>query len=211
MGQVALEGREVKVTTRLHDGLIGCSWVILIFDRGSSKVVGHTVSNSENAEAVAEAITTVCEAQGLRVMLLTDNGEAITSRKIAGGLHPRYRTTHQRAADWVASFERLSQGRIVRHVSPRQRRSVKMAQHKRMVMPDGRVKNAVRQKQSVAPKVVQRDARGPFSPAAALHPMHNCTGKAVAESHADTPARAGFLKSLLGIQGLSREASRGNR
>lgn len=86
-----------------------------------------------------------------------------------------------------------------------------MAQHKRMVIPEGRVKNAVPPKQSAAPKVVQRDARGPVSPAAPLHPMHNRTGKAVADSDADNPARAGFMKSLLGIQGLSREASRGNR
>lgn len=102
MDQVALEGREVMVTTRIRDGLIGCSRDILIVDRASSKVVGHTVSNSENAEAVAEAITNVCEAQGVPVMLLTDNGGAITSRKIAGGLHPRYRGQRS-SARWIWS------------------------------------------------------------------------------------------------------------
>ena len=407
MDQVELDGREFKVTTRFRDGTIGCPWVILIVDRASSKVVGYAVSNSENAEAVAEAITNVCEEHGIPVKLLTDNGRAINSRKITGGLRPRYRTVQQRAADWEvpgvmaiygielqntapgaprgklpesifsalrhtdnapefhrtqrsgqtdtpnpspevvgidvfeavlakrirdfnamasrvqqaqggsrdAAFERLSEGRTVRHVSPLQRRSVKMTWHKRMVMPDGRVKfagglfgdattqeamlahegkyvlvgidptdysapamvrgweeahlrgrvlieklpayeacsvnsdegrrraitekrraraevkqfavvnpaqkvaerqaaallNAVPPKEPAAPKVVQLDTRGPFSPVAPLHPMHNRTGDAVAVSDADNAAQAELLKSLLGIQGVSREASGGNR
>jgi transposase InsO family protein len=407
MEQVELDGREFKVTVRFRDGSIGCPWVILIVDRASSKVVGYAVSNSENADAVAEAITSVCEEYGIPVLLLTDNGRAINSRKITGGLRPRYQTVQQRAADWDvpgvmaiygielqntapgaprgklpesiysalrhidnapefhraqrsgptdtpnpnpdvigedvfravldkrirdfnampsraqqaqggsrdAAFERLSQGRIVRHVSPLQRRSVKMTWHKRMVMPDGRVKfagglfgdattqeamlahegkyvlvgidptdysapamvrgweeshlrgrvlveklpayeacsvnsdegrrravaekrralaltkqyavvnpaekvaalqaaaliNTVPPKEPAAPKVVQLDTRGPFSAAAPLHPAHSRSGDAVAVSDADNAARAELLKSLLGIKGVSREASGGNR
>jgi len=405
--QVELDGREFKVTVRFRDGSIGCPWVILIVDRASSKVVGYAVSNSENADAVAEAITNVCEEHGIPTKLLTDNGGAINSRKITGGLRPRYRTVQQRAADWDvpgvmaiygielqntapgaprgklpesiysalrhidnapefhraqrsgptdtpnpkpdvigidvfravldkrirdfnampsraqqaqggsrdAAFERLSQGRLVRHVSPLQRRSVRMTWHKRMVMPDGRVKfagglfgdattqeamlahegkyvlvgidptdysapamvrgweephlrgrvlveklpayeacsvnsdegrrravaekrralaavkkyavtdpaekvaalqaaamiNTVPPKEPAAPKVVQLDTRGPFSPAAPLHPVQGSAGHAVAVSDADNAAHAAFLKSLLGIQGVSREASGGNR
>jgi Bacteriophage Mu transposase len=49
---------------------------------------------------VAEAITNVCEEHGIPAKLLTDNGGAINSRRITGGLRPRYRTVQQRAADW---------------------------------------------------------------------------------------------------------------
>lgn len=75
-------------------------WVILIVDQASSKVVGYAVSSSENAEAVAAAITNVCEAHGIPDKILTDNGGAINSRKITGGLRLRYRTVQQRASDW---------------------------------------------------------------------------------------------------------------
>ncbi len=388
MEQVELDGREFKVTVRFRDGSIGCPWVILIVDRASSKVVGYAVSNSENADAVAEAITNVCEEHGIPTKLLTDNGGAINSRKITGGLRPRYRTVQQRSADWDvpgvmsiygielqntapgaprgklpesiysalrhidnapefhraqrsgptdtpnptpdvirvdvfeavldkrirdfnampsraqqaqggsrdAAFERLSQGRIGRPVSPLQRRSVKMTWHRRMVMRDGRVKfvgglfgdattqeamlahegkyvlvgidptnysapamvrgweelhlrgrvlveklplyepcsinsdegrrravaekrratavvkkytvvnpvekvaamqaaaliNTVPPKEPAAPKVVQLDTRGPFSPAAPLHPVHRQSGDAVVISDADNAKRLRF-------------------
>lgn len=100
MQQVELDGREFGVVCRFRDGTLGCPWVIMIVDRASSKVLGWSISTSENAEAVREAIITVCEEHGIPDLLLTDNGAAINSRTIIGGLKPRYRTKQMTAPEW---------------------------------------------------------------------------------------------------------------
>ena len=100
MRQVELDGKEFGVWCRFPDGRIGCPWVIVIVDRASSKLLGWSISTSENAEAVREVISTVCEEHGIPDLLLTDNGAAINSQAIIGGLRPRYRTKQTAAADW---------------------------------------------------------------------------------------------------------------
>jgi hypothetical protein len=68
--------------------------------------------------------------------------EAVLAKRIRDFNAMPSRGQQAQGGSRVAAFERLSQGRMVRHVSPLQRRSVKMTWRKRMVMGDGRVKFA---------------------------------------------------------------------
>lgn len=61
MEQVELDGREFKVKVRFEDGTVGCPWIIVYADRASSKIVGWAISDSENAEATAEATHMMCD------------------------------------------------------------------------------------------------------------------------------------------------------
>ncbi len=234
MQQVELDGKEFAVTVTFEDGTTGCPWVIMFTDRASSRIVGWSVSTSENEEAASAAVTHMCDYNSIPDLVVTDNGSAFNGRRMAGGLKPRYRTKQQRAADWEVpgvlkiygielqnnapeqprakipesifsamrhvvndpvfykaqrsgpsdipnpnptavpvslfkallaeeiadfnaktdsrakglrkgesrdlAFERLSEGRKRRYVTPLQRRSVKLDWKLRTVMPDGRVK-----------------------------------------------------------------------
>lgn len=131
--------------------------------------------------------------------------------------HLRGRVLVEKLPSYEACSVNSDEGR--RRAVAEKRRALALAKQYAVVNPVEKVAalqaaaliNAVPPQEPAAPKVVQLDTRGPFSPAAPLHPVHRRTGDAVAVSNADNTAHAEFLKSLLGIQGVSREASGGNR
>lgn len=100
MEQVELDGREFKVKVLFENGKIGCPWIIVYADRASSKIVGWAISDSENAEAVAEATQVICDTHGRPKRVVTDNGGGINSRQMAGGQTPLIRRKETKKPDW---------------------------------------------------------------------------------------------------------------
>ncbi len=100
MQQVELDGREFKVLVRFEDGRIGCPWVIIYVDRASNRILSHTVSESENEEAAADATIRMCETHGIPDRVYTDNGAAFNGRRMAGGLTPLIRRKNTHNPDW---------------------------------------------------------------------------------------------------------------
>lgn len=87
-------------SSRVRGRLDGRFRVIVHFDRASSRIVGRSVSSSENEDVTAAATVHMCGTNGIPDLVVTDNGSAFNSRRIADGLQPRYRTKPQRAIDW---------------------------------------------------------------------------------------------------------------
>lgn len=100
MSQVELDGREFKVTVRFRDGKAGCPWVIIYVDRASNRILSHTVSESENEEAAADATIQMCETHGIPDLVYTDNGAAFNGKRMAGGLNPLIRRKNTKSPDW---------------------------------------------------------------------------------------------------------------
>jgi Bacteriophage Mu transposase len=100
MEQVELDGREFKVKVTFDDGTVGCPWIIVYADRASSKIVGWAISNSENEDAAAEATHHMCDAYGIPLRVVTDNGAAFNGRRMASGLNPLIRRKDTKKVDW---------------------------------------------------------------------------------------------------------------
>lgn len=124
MQQVELDGREFKVLTRFRDGTIGCPWVTVYTDRASSRIVGWSISESENEEATAEATIRMCEDNGIPDLVYTDNGSAFNGRRMAGGLKPLIRRKETRSADWEVPGVLQIYGIRLQNAGPRTARSM---------------------------------------------------------------------------------------
>ena len=88
---VNLDGRKADVFVLWEDGEISRPIVIAIQDVKSKKFLGWIAAKTEDADTTKAVILDVFERYGLFDKLLTDNGRAFASNKIAGGARHRFR------------------------------------------------------------------------------------------------------------------------
>jgi transposase InsO family protein len=85
MQVVNLDGRKADFFVRWEDGTISRPIVIALQDVHSRLILGHRFSKTEDADTTKALLLDVFDHFGLFDELVTDNGRAFASKKIAGG------------------------------------------------------------------------------------------------------------------------------
>ena len=85
LDQIELDGRVLDILVDFGDGKPADRPTIIgLVDRASFRTLAHVIVRSENAEDTADLIARCCDEHGIPDVLLTDNGAAFKSDRIAG-------------------------------------------------------------------------------------------------------------------------------